>query len=275
MDLADMMSRFIYYPDPEWIATPARLGLQAQDLRLSVEAGVDLHAWFFPYPQPLQHSPLVAPRDSAAGVGPTAAPDAPVASLLFCHGNAGNVSHRLENVFLLLQAGFQVLLFDYRGYGRSTGQPSEAGLYRDASAAWDHLLMRDDTRAAPRIIFGRSLGGAVALDLATRTRADGLILESTFTSIRTLARLLFHLPLPALPVKYDSLSKIGGLTTPLLMIHGEEDELIPVDDGRALFDAAPEPKAWYPIPGAGHNDTYTVGGSRYFHRLARFAESLR
>jgi hypothetical protein len=114
----------------------------------------------------------------------------------------------------------------------------------------------------------------VAVDLATHVDAEGLIVESTFTSIRTLVRKIFHLPLPELPVKYDSLSKIGQLKMPLLAIHGERDELIPFADGRALFDEAPEPKSWYPISGAGHNDTYVIGGDAYFQRLAAFADSL-
>lgn len=250
MPLEHLVSSFIYYPDPHWIVTPDRLGLNAEQVFLTPESGVQLHAWFFPHPEPLS-------------------------SLLFCHGNAGNVSHRLENVFHLVQVGFQVLLFDYRGYGHSTGQPSEEGLYRDASSAWDHLVRREDATGTPRIIFGRSLGGAVAVDLATHVRADGLILESTFTSIRTLARLMFPIPLPSLPVKYDSLSKIAKLSMPLLAIHGERDELIPYTDGLALFEAAPEPKTWYRIPGAGHNDTYLVGGGAYFQRLASFAQGLR
>jgi fermentation-respiration switch protein FrsA (DUF1100 family) len=181
------------------------------------------------------------------------------------------VSHRLENVYHLSRTGFQVLLFDYRGYGHSTGRPSEEGLYRDAMSAWEHLVTRTDTAGVPRLLFGRSLGGAVAIELATRVKADGLIIESTFTSIRTLARLIFPVPLPELPVNYDSLSKIGRIAMPLLVIHGERDELIPVADGQALFQAAAEPKAWFAIPGAGHNDTYLTGGQAYFQRLADFA----
>jgi fermentation-respiration switch protein FrsA (DUF1100 family) len=210
---------------------------------------VQLHAWFFPHPKPL-------------------------ATFLFCHGNAGNVSHRLENVAYLLQTGFQVLLFDYRGYGHSSGRPSEQGLYRDAATAWRHMVERADTAGAPRISFGRSLGGAVAMHLATRAGADALILESTFTSIHTLARLVFPLPLPVLPVKYDSLSRVGQLKMPLLVIHGERDRLIPFAEGQALFEAAPEPKAWYLVPGAGHNDTYRVGGDAYLHQLAAFVANL-
>lgn len=250
MSLEALVSRFLYYPDPDWSVTPERLGLDAEEVELAPEPGVQLHAWFFPHPTPL-------------------------ATLLFCHGNAGNVSHRLENVYYLSRTGFQVLLFDYRGYGHSTGQPSEEGLYRDAMAAWEHLVGRSDTAAAPRLIFGRSLGGAVAVELATRANADGLIIESTFTSIRTLARLMFPLPLPELPVKYDSLAKIARIAMPLLVIHGDQDELIPVADGQALFEAASQPKAWFPIAGAGHNDTYLRGGQAYFRRLAAFATELQ
>jgi fermentation-respiration switch protein FrsA (DUF1100 family) len=249
MVIEQMISRFIYYPDPYWVAEPEDLGLAAEELTLEPERGVQLHAWFFPHPRPL-------------------------ASLLFCHGNAGNASHRLENVRLLVNSGFQVLLFDYRGYGHSSGVPSESGLYRDAAAAWRHLVERSDTACLPRIIFGRSLGGGVAVNLAVDADADGLIVESTFTSIRTLVRLIYHLPLPQLPVKFDSLSKIGRLRMPLLAIHGEQDTLIPFSDGQVLFEAAPEPKTWYPIPGAGHNNTYAVGGEAYFRQLAVFARRL-
>ena len=249
MAMQEILSRFIYYPDPVWFMTPDDLGLEAEEVILEPEEGVRLHAWFFSHPKP-------------------------VGSLLFCHGNAGNVSHRLENVHYLVQTGFQVLLFDYRGYGHSSGKPTELGLYRDATVAWQHLAARPDTAGAPRVIFGRSLGGAVAVDLATRADADGLIIESTFTSIRTLVRLIYHLPLPELPVKYDSLSKIGQLKMPLLALHGTRDELIPISDGRVLFDAAPEPKTWYSIPTAGHNDTYVVGGDAYFRQFRTFARGL-
>ena len=248
MSLQRIVSSFMYYPDPHWMLTPAGLGLEAEEVRINSGPGVRLHAWFFARPRPL-------------------------ANMLFCHGNAGNVSHRIENVAHLLRVGFQVLLFDYRGYGHSSGQPSEEGLYEDALAAWSALVERADA-SRPHIIFGRSLGGAVAIDLAARVDADGLIIESTFTSIRTLARLFLRLPLPDLPVKFDSLSRIGDMVTPLLVVHGERDELVPFADGQALYEAARGVKSWYPIPDAGHNDTYVVGGEAYFHRLAAFAADL-
>jgi fermentation-respiration switch protein FrsA (DUF1100 family) len=245
-----LVNHFIYFPTHRWMMTPASLGLEAEDVFLTPEPGVRLHAWFFRHPKAL-------------------------ATLLFCHGNAGNASHRLQNVACLLQTGFQVLLFDYRGYGHSSGRPSESGLYRDAATVWEHLVARADTVSAPQVIFGRSLGGAVAVDLATRVEADALIVENTFTSVQALARLTFPLPLPALPVRYDLLSKIGRLRVPLLVIHSERDELVPPTEGRVLFKAAPEPKTWYSVPGAGHNDAYLVGGEPYFHQLATFVAGLR
>jgi fermentation-respiration switch protein FrsA (DUF1100 family) len=294
--LESLVNRYIYYPEPHWAVAPERFGLEAEDVYLSPEPGVQLHAWFFPQPQPpvvsvasLTAEPPVVSVASLTAEPPVVSAVEPLATLLFCHGNAGNISHRLENVAHLLRTGFQVLLFDYRGYGHSSGQPSEQGLYRDAAAAWAHLVERTDTAGVPRVIFGRSLGGAVAVDLATcvgpdtvgasavepdAVKADGLIIESTFTSVQALTRLIFPVPLPTLPVKYDSLSKIRRLKTSLLVIHGERDELIPVAEGRALFEAAPEPKAWYPISGAGHNDTYLVGGEAYFRQLATFAGDL-
>ena len=154
------------------------------------------------------------------------------------------------------------------------GRPADEQVALLADVGAGGQVERADTASAPRVIFGRSLGGAVAIDLATRVEADALIVESTFTSIHTIARLLFPLPLPALPVEYDSLSKIERLKLPLLVIHGERDELIPFAEGQALFEAAPEPKSWYPIPCAGHNDTYRVGGDDYFHRLATLVVDL-
>lgn len=197
-----LINRFTYLPTHRWMTTPTKLGLEAQEVFLTPEPGVQLHAWFFRCTKPL-------------------------ATLLFCHGNAGNVSHRLQDVACLLQTGFQVLLFDYRGYGHSSRRPSELGLYRDAAMAWEHLAARADTAGAPRVIFGRSLGGAVAVDLAIHVEADAVMIENTFASVQALARLTFPLPLPALQAKYDSLSKIGQLRVPLLVIHSERDELIP------------------------------------------------
>lgn len=247
-----LLARFIYYPEWAWWATPEVFGLIYETVAFTAKDGTLLHGWFFPHPQP-------------------------IVSMLFCHGNAGNISHRLENVQLLVNAGFQVFLFDYRGYGRSQGNPSEGGLALDADAAWAHLRERAGSDGAPLVIFGRSLGGAVAIQLATHAeKADALIIESSFTSLWGMVRHVLGglLGVDQLGDGYPSQDRIRRVHMPLLVIHGEEDELIPIAQGHALFEAANPPKSWYPIPGAGHNDTVDVGGVDYLERIVKFVEDL-
>lgn len=243
------LERLIFVPDSVLIGTPDQWGLEYEDVELSTADGTKLHGWYVPGPRP--------------------------ETLLWFHGNAGNISHRLDNLRLLHdQVGTAVFLFDYRGYGRSRGQPSERGLYEDARAALRHLL---EDRAIPRenvIYFGRSLGSAVAIALATETMPRGLILETPFASVRAMARSLFG-PLAVIaPSSFDNLSKIGQLNCPKLFIHGDADSIVPYVQGRELFEAAPPPKAFYTIRGADHNDTYVVGGPTYFRRFREFVDKL-
>ncbi|HEY84535.1 MAG TPA: alpha/beta hydrolase [Chloroflexi bacterium] len=250
MLLEKILSSFIYYPLPWHQGKPEQRGLEYKSVWLKAEDGVPLHGWYFPHKKAL-------------------------ASLLFCHGNAGNISHRLQNIAGLVAAGFNVFIFDYRGYGHSKGFPSEQGLYRDAQAAWQYLLATTASLNAPRLIFGRSLGGAVAIELALHAQGeglDGLIIESSFTSLGDMAQKT--LPLPGFGKVFKSYASVGKLPhihVPLLLIHGEEDNLIPFAHSRQLFEAANSPRFFYPIPDAGHNDTYVVGGQAYFERLAAFA----
>ena len=198
-------------------------------------------------------------------------------TLLWCHGNGGNISHRLENLLLVHnELGLNVFLFDYRGYGRSDGKPSEQGTYLDAEAALSYLDSRKDILPDRIIYFGSSLGGGVAVELAMLRSPYGLILESTFPSIPYMARLSF----PVLPLylflqaRYDSEAKIGGVNAPLLMLHGDRDDLVPIQAGRRLFDAARDPKEFHTIVGAGHNDTYLVGGKAYWDAMGSFIDRL-
>jgi fermentation-respiration switch protein FrsA (DUF1100 family) len=243
--------RLIYFPTRALEATPRGLGLAYEDLALVAEDGVRLHGWYLPV------------ADSRL-------------TLLFCHGNGGNVSHRLDRA-LLAQAHLRadMLLFDYRGYGRSEGTPDEEGTYRDARAAWRWLLGRGQ-RPDRIVIFGESLGSAVALQLALDTNgaAHALVLESPFASIPEMARSVYpFLPLwPLVRTRYDNLGKVGRLRVPLLVLHGDRDDVVPFAQGRRVFDAAPEPKRFYAIPGASHNDTYVVGGDRYWRVVAEFLE---
>jgi fermentation-respiration switch protein FrsA (DUF1100 family) len=196
------------------------------------------------------------------------------AVLLFLHGNAGNISDRVESIQTFHDLGLSVFIFDYRGYGQSTGKPSEAGTYADAEAAWRYLTEERGIAADRIVVFGRSLGGAVACDVATRHRPRALILESTFTSIRDMARAAMPLlPVgPFLGTRYDSLSKVRKLSCPLLVVHSSEDEVVPYAQGRALYDAAPAPKSFLELR-FGHNEGFILSGETYTKGLETFLEA--
>jgi fermentation-respiration switch protein FrsA (DUF1100 family) len=169
-----------------------------------------------------------------------------------------------------------VLLFDYRGYGRSEGSPDEEGTYRDARAAHRWLVEEKRVPRGRLVLFGESLGSAVALDLALSRPCRALVLESPFASVRAMARAVYpFLPLSALVrTRYENEAKAPRLRVPLLVLHGERDEIVPFAQGRRVFAAAPEPKRFYAIPGAGHNDTYLVGGDAYWDAVRDFLETL-
>jgi len=242
---------FIYFPLPELEADPTNLGLPFEEVYFVTQDGVKLHSWFVPGEKDLVW--------------------------LWCHGNAGNIGHRLENLALLhRELGVSIFLFDYRGYGRSEGKPSEKGTYLDAEAALAYLQSREDVEGSRIIYFGRSLGAAVAVELATRQPPAALILESPFPSVPYMARRLYpYLPVwPLLRTRYDSLSKMEQIDVPLLVLHGDRDDIVPLEAGRKLFEAAGGDKLFYTIRGAGHNDTYAVGGQDYFDELRRFIQGL-
>ena len=248
---AGLLDRFfVYFPEREVNASPSDYGLAYEDVTFATEDGVELHGWFVPGPSEI--------------------------TLLWFHGNTGNVRHRLENLRMLHERlGVGVFLFDYRGYGKSAGRPSEDGLYRDAEAALAYVRARPDVRDDRIVYFGRSLGGAVAVDLATRHAPHGLILEAAFPSVDFLARHAYPF-LPswlvriALRARFDTISKITSVTAPVLIVHGELDDTVPVEAARMLLEDASEPKRLVIIPGARHNDVYVVGGERYFDELAGF-----
>ena len=245
-------NHFIYFPLRELEADPSSLGLPFGEVYFATQDGVRLHGWFVP-----GESNWI---------------------WLWCHGNAGNISHRLQNLALLHQElGVNIFLFDYRGYGRSAGKPSEKGTYLDAEAALAYLDSREDVDSKRIIYFGRSLGAAVAVELATRKPPAALILESPFPSVPYMARHLYpFLPVwPLLRTRYDSLSKIRQIDVPLLVLHGDRDDIVPLEAGRKLFEAAGTDKSFCPIRGAGHNDTYLVGGQAYFDELRRFIQRLK
>jgi fermentation-respiration switch protein FrsA (DUF1100 family) len=181
-----------------------------------------------------------------------AVPQAPLVTLYF-HGNAGNVTHRALQILEITVAGSSVFMLDYRGYGKSEGRPSEKGLYKDAETGYRYLLDRG-YRTQRIVLQGESLGTAVAVDLASRNRCGGVVLESAFTSGRDVARTVLPLLGPLLFRSFDSESKIAEIRAPLLFFHGERDSIIPLKLGRALFEAASQPKWFCEVSEAGHND---------------------
>jgi fermentation-respiration switch protein FrsA (DUF1100 family) len=248
-----LLNSLLYFPLRTLEGSPREAGLDFEELQLRTSDGERLHGWW-----------IRARRRPA------------LAHVLFFHGNGGNISQRLGTAKLLVDAGFDLLLFDYRGYGLSAGTPSEKGTYRDARAARGALLARDDADPARIIYLGESLGGAVAAELALEHPPLGLVLQSTFTSVRDMARLHYpFIPGFAVPNAYPTLDRIRRLRSPLLVIHGELDDIVPVSHGRALFEAANEPKTLRVVRGAGHNDLVEVAGTGYGSAVANWARTVR
>lgn len=229
----------IYYPTRRLEATPRDHGLAFQEVRPTAEDGVRLHGWFVPGPRAV--------------------------TMLWCDGNAGNISHRLENLALMHRRfGMSVLIFDYRGYGESAGVPSEVGTYRDARAFRAWLHGRNPDRAEPVVYFGRSLGAAVMTMLATEEPPAALVLETPFASVQAMANAVLPGAGRFFRSRYDTLGRIAGVRAPVLVLHGDADDVVPYRQGRAVFEAAREPKTFFRIPGAHHNDTYFLGGEAYW-----------
>ena len=239
----------LFFPERRILATPEQAGLEFEDLAIETGDGERLHGWWVP----------------ARGCPARA-------HVLLCHGNAGNVGDRVLHAALLAGRGLDVLPFDYRGYGRSTGRPSEHGTYRDAHGARSVLLARPGVDRERVVYLGESLGGAVALALALEHPPAALVLQSAFTSVRDMARRHYPLIPPLLvPDAYPSLRRIPDLRAPLLVIHGDRDEIVPLFHAEALFEAAREPKRLLVIEGAGHNDLLTLARERWASAVAASA----
>lgn len=236
----------IYYPQSFLEANPLDLGLKYQEVYFTASDGVRLHGWWIP-------------------AEPTRA------TLIFCHGNAGNISHRLDSIRVFNSLGLNVIIFDYRGYGKSSGKPSETGTYLDAEAAYDCVSERFQVPPDKIVIFGRSLGGAVAVQLAREREAAALICEASFTSMRDLAKTLYpYLPVGTLVFdEYDSISKVGNIKIPKLFIHSSTDDLVPFEQGRKLYEAAASPKEFLEIRGS-HGEGFLESEKEYREGLNAF-----
>jgi fermentation-respiration switch protein FrsA (DUF1100 family) len=241
----------VFFPDTTIEQTPLDLDLPFEDIWFTSADSIRLHGWLIPASSP-KHL------------------------LLFCHGNAGNISHRLDNIRLLHNMGINVFIFDYRGYGRSQGHISEKGFYQDSEAAYKVARKWAGQNGAKLVVFGRSLGGIAATHLGATKKCDGLILESTFTNMGAMARAHYPLPFAETLLKHrlNALDEIVQVRVPILFFHGDRDRIVPIKLGRKLFEAAPNPKEFVVLPGAGHNDTYFVGGQGYFKKIESFLARL-
>lgn len=233
-------------PSRALVATPSDAGLDYETVHLTTEDGVRLHGW---------HVPAGSPRGT----------------LLFFHGNAGNISHRLDSLLIFHRLGLNVLIIDYRGYGQSEGKPSEPGTHQDALAAWRHLTEERGVEPARIVLFGRSLGAALAAWLAREKRPGALIMESAFTSVPDLAAdLYWWLPARRLArLEYAARDYLKQVACPVLVVHSPEDEIIPYRHGQALFAAAHPPKAFLDLRGD-HNTGFLLSGADYVAGLDAF-----
>ena len=227
-------------------ATPADIGVAFEDVRFTTRDRVSLHGWFVPA------------RDAAT-------------VLLFCHGNGGNISHRLDSIRIFHDLGLSVFIFDFRGYGLSEGHPTEEGTYRDAEAAWDYLIEAGGYSHDRIVVYGHSLGAAIAAQVARGRQPAALILESPFVSVTEVARRHYRF----LPVRwlsrfeYATAAYVRDVHAPTLVIHSPQDEIIPVEQGREVFEHANEPKAFLEISGD-HNAGFLLSGARYTQGLQQF-----
>ena len=240
----------VFYPTRTLQATPNDWGFPFEDVELTTTDGVRLHGWNIPHPRATR-------------------------TLLFFHGNAGNISHRGDSIAIFRRLGLSVLIIDYRGYGNSEGKPSEAGLYLDASAAWSHLVSERGIAPGQIILFGRSLGASVAADLASRVNPGALVLESAFSSARDLARHLYPVLHPAVCLRFDfdAARRLARARCPVLVMHSRDDEIIPYALGRRLFEAAPSPRRFLDLVGD-HNAGFLASQPAYELGLAAFIATL-
>ena len=244
--LAIFQSRFIYFPEPAIEATPEAIGLEYEDVSLEAADGVKLSAWFIPSNEQR-------------------------AVAIFCHGNAGNISHRLHTIKLLNRLGLSTLIFDYRGYGQSEGNPSEKGTYLDVEAAWQYIVDFRGIEPEKIIILGRSLGGAIAAYLAQKHKPGILVIESTFTSIPDMAAAIYpYIPVRLLSrINYPTVKYISEVKCPVLIVHSRNDDIIPFDHGLRLFEIANQPKKFLEISG-NHNEGYMLSTEQHEECLRGF-----
>ena len=249
---SQLEKRYIFFPSAAIEQTPGDFGIEYEEVFFTTRDGLNLHGWYLP------------------GTGDV--------TWLWFHGNGGNISHRVEELALFRhRLGVNQFIFDYRGYGRSSGTPSEKGTYQDSRAALEYLTSRSDLAPEKIVYFGRSLGAAVAVELAASREPLGLVLVAPFSSISDMAKVAFPFTPFHLLVRgrYDSITTIRQIHRPVLILHGDQDATVPLSQGKKLFEAANQPKRFQLLPRTAHNDTYSAGGGSYWDTLNEFLASLK
>ena len=242
--------QMIFFPMSELYQTPAQWGLDYEDVTFRTADDVELHGWFIPNPESEQ-------------------------VLLFFHGNAGNISHRRDSIEVFHRLGLNVFIIDYRGYGKSKGRPGEKGLYMDADAAWRYLTDERGYAGGQILIFGRSLGGAVAAKLASGVEARGIIMESTLSSAQDFAREVFSILSRLVVMRYDfnTIEYIRHVHYPVLVLHSPDDEIMPFHLGEKLYQAANQPKQLIRMRGS-HNNGFVLSQPEYEQQLDSWLKAL-
>jgi len=239
----------IFYPSRNITSIPSDIGLPYEDIFVTTQDGYKIHGWYIKSPEAK-------------------------ATVLFFHGNAGNLSNRLEKILMFHQIPLNVFIIDYRGYGKSEGRPSEAGMYKDAEAAFDYLITREDVDSKKIIAYGASLGGVVAIDLAGKRNVACLITDSSFTKAADMGKIIYpFIPTILLKSKMDSESKVRRIDVPKLFIHAIQDEIVPLKLGQRLFDAAIEPKKFLKVEG-NHNSLFFDSRAEIFDGIKEFLKGL-
>ena len=246
-----MQPHFLYCPVREVVYTPDELGMDFEDVVFKTDDGLSLNGWYIP----AENSKL---------------------TVLFCHGNGGNIMHRLDSINIFYKLGLNCFIFDYRGYGSSEGKPCEEGTYLDVKAAYEWLTQEKKVSPDDIIIFGRSLGGSIATQLASKVQSRALIIESTFTSYVDIGRKFY----PYMPVRwfarfsYRTIDYIRDVRCPVMIVHSRSDDVVPFEFGLELYEAANEPKEFVEIFGS-HNDGFLVSGEVYKRTWANWLQFLK
>ncbi len=237
----------VFHPSRELTVTPTQAGLDYDDVYFPTEDGLKINGW------------LVKASNTAS-------------TLIFFHGNAGNIGDRVEKIEMFHKMGLNVFIVDYRGFGRSQGVPTEEGIYKDAIGTYDYLLTRKDIDLQKLVAYGASLGGAVAVDLASKRKVAALIIDSSFTNAADMAKAIFpFIPSFLIQAKMDSVSKINHITVPKLFLHSRTDETVPFELGEKLFRRAAEPKEFVELKG-NHNDGYVISENVFQKHMRQFLQ---